>query len=892
MSWIRITVLLMFPLLQVGVASRIAHADEFTRAAGYYASAQWEAASEAFERLIGNDPPHPRQAECEFYQAESWVQLARYRQAAVRYQQFLEQHEGHPLRARAMFRLGECLYFSGQLEAAARRLREFMATYPSDTLVQTALPYLAFLSLDRGDRTAGKQLLDESISQYPSGPLAAACRYRLIEIAFRDRRAPEMFTQLGALEQDVTESQRTSRWRYWHGLAQWQAGQAHAALRDLEGVVQQNDDPRRTALASYHAAVIYAELNQPEAARPRLEAVIRTGAAPELVQDSRLVLGRLAIEAGRIDEALWQLARIREGELSHERRREAERMEGELCLRRHEFSRALEIFKRLAYPDSGELSDLDRATTLYSLAQAYHGEGQFNESLDVLNQIQTTDLRSEFVGRVAYAQSLAAAELGDAGAAETHLVRALQAVTDGVFRDRVRGRLVSLLIRQQRPDDAWRVILDWQPSSQGDWYFRRATTGYAKAAIRDGQFARAIASYQRQLSVLTARSDRLAALSGLAWCHLRREDLTEAVSRFEQLFASLSVSERRPEDVLAYASACERTGRGETAREAYGRFIVDYPTHSDRWRADLKVADSLCDAHQLGRAIDLLEQARGRATDAAAVDALTYRLAWTCSEADRLADARKYFLELHARGSGHPYWADVTYRLARLAFEHDELDAAQQWVDELLTRSPAEPELRVRPHVLFLKAQIAVVQQDGQAALRTLDELLAGYPASSLFIPACLASAEVLTQIGDYDSAVYRLEAVRDGTATLTVSDRQRIHLRLAQIWGDQQQWQRALDATTSLLAEPLADHLRSQAQAFAATCQEHLSDTDHAPGLGQPFGEASADKEGRTSSDDGSALRLDERSGERATTELDRLPVSIQAADTLPTAPLTKGKE
>ena len=52
-------------------------ADEFTRAAGYYATGQWREAVAAFDQLLTLTPEHPQRVDAEFFRAEARRSVAR-----------------------------------------------------------------------------------------------------------------------------------------------------------------------------------------------------------------------------------------------------------------------------------------------------------------------------------------------------------------------------------------------------------------------------------------------------------------------------------------------------------------------------------------------------------------------------------------------------------------------------------------------------------------------------------------------------------------------------------------------------------------------------------------------------------------------------------------------
>jgi TolA-binding protein len=214
-----------------------------------------------------------------------------------------------------------------------------------------------------------------------------------------------------------------------------------------------------------------------------------------------------------------------------------------------------------------------------------------------------------------------------------------------------------------------------------------------------------------------------------------------------------------PQALLAAARICDQLGHDSKSADLYARLIRDFPEH-----------DSL--------------------------DAALYQGAWVLRDLDRANEADERFRTLHEKHSHSRYWADATFRLAERAFAGKRYEDTVRLLAELTT---ARPDQKQVPHVLYLQAQTAAVQErwaDVIKAMKPLTEASGDSPFKPL---AEYWTAEALYRQGDFTAAGERLSELLVKTADSHEPWRAMVALRQAQVLAHQKKWKDAQDLAATI---------------------------------------------------------------------------------------------
>jgi TolA-binding protein len=810
------------------------HADEFSTAAGYYSTGQFQEAIAAFDRLMMLAPEHPQRADAEFYCGEARLQLRQFEQAAQCFETFLAKYSGHGLVPRARFRLGECRYLAGKREAAIELLRRFLHDYPDDAMCEYALPYLGVSLFESADAAPGaaRQVLTSAIDRYPRGALAEEVSFRLMELDERENKTRDMQQRLVRLQQDFPHSTRKSEWHYWQGLVYERSKRPLDAIKHYEHALATDADEITKARALSRAAQLLIAQGDDNGAAKKLAAICSLSIDAGVIEESYAQRVRLAIKGSKQAEAKRLMAEFRERFPGRTGGREMQRLAGEIAILDRDFGRAIDAFQQLAQEaesPSGSPSAVDRAVTAYQLASALYQSGQYVQAHAALEKMPTAELPEPLVARIEYARGSICQRLNKTDLALAAWARVRDIDPQSSIADRARWKLVTLLSQEARWDDAFREYRPWDPSAEAKWFYRQAGHCFAEAAYAAGRYDQAASAFALLLSHLKEADDVAYALSGRAWCHLRQQQWNEAAEVFKRLIEQFPDNQYIPSALLARAFVLESAGDHHDATALYRDFIERFPAHPDRWRADVKAAELLLEQQAYNDALSVLQDGLQAAQDEMIRQRLRFLLACLHQRSGQVQPAREIFQQIQSQGSAHPFWADATYRLAKAAFEQHELTVARDLLDQLLEAPAGESADRMRPFSMYLKARIAAQQNDWPGVLSCLDDLRAAYPNSPLEAAAIVWSIESLHQMGDFEKVKHRVHRLRETAVELKPQWRRLVQLREAQSMAETQQWQSALDLAQSLADRVPHDARWAEANLVVGRCNAELDRPEEA---------------------------------------------------------------
>ncbi|MEX0712978.1 MAG: tetratricopeptide repeat protein, partial [Pirellulales bacterium] len=331
---------------------------------------------------------------------------------------------------------------------------------------------------------------------------------------------------------------------------------------------------------------------------------------------------------------------------------------------------------------------------------------------------------------------------------------------------------------------------------------RPTTRALAEAALRAGDPDWAAELFgtltdDSQSSGLTAKG-----LSGLAWSQFKAGKLELAAATFERLLEQAPAGELAAEASLARGQILGRLGQAEQALSMYQRVIAEHP-QSVQLRQALLGAARLHDQLQQDALADALyARLEAEFSDHPRHDGVVYEWAWVQRDLGRHGEADALFERLRGQAPRGRYWADAVYRLAERALDSNELDRALELAEELLAGDAGG---EIRPHALWLTAQVAIVREQWDQATQPLERLVAEFPEHPLSAAGGLADyylAESAYRQEDLAAAEARFARLAEQALGRREKWLAMVPLRRAQILAQQKRWREALESAQAIAAE------------------------------------------------------------------------------------------
>lgn len=159
--------------------------DQYALAADHYRNGRWEQAIGAFEKLVGQEPDHPRVPLAHFFLGESRIQVQQYDDCVEHFSQFVDQVAKHPLRTRALFRRAEANYLIGQDADAIKQLESLIDDPQARNYLEYAWVYLGEMyqrlpGLE--NRNQARHYFEQALAKYPASSLSNRCRLGLAQV--------------------------------------------------------------------------------------------------------------------------------------------------------------------------------------------------------------------------------------------------------------------------------------------------------------------------------------------------------------------------------------------------------------------------------------------------------------------------------------------------------------------------------------------------------------------------------------------------------------------------------------------------------------------------------------------------------------------------------------
>lgn len=770
---------------------------EIAIAKQHYERGEWQQAVEQLAPLLASrGTPAPGAV---FLTAESLVQLGRYADAERAFVKLLSLKPTTALRVHARFRIAEAARLQTNPLRAQRLLQQFRRDFPAHELNAYVIHYLAESLARTGQLESARLSYDESLERFPSGPLNEQSRFQsaLLHYQVEDfEAAHEQLSQL--VEADTKLSEKHWPAQFWLAMSEIRLGRIEAGSKRLLDFIDSEPQHRLAPAAAFRAAEVFTALEDFDTAS-KLHSMVRAK-WPSGIQAPRSTLALLRISAlqqnlPRASALYDELLQLDDLDV----RNEATRILTELLLSQKEYAQA----ERLMHPLVSPVDSMPRATAKASkgmdilrYALAKRGLEEYRRASELLGRIRLNTLSENEINRVLLARIETLNELQDFEHAIRQGIDYEEQFPEGKRLASVRAQMIVALVGANRLDEAhsrFETLMRMPECPEGE--IARAAQPLAEALYEADQLDTARRVFKTLAQVHQNATDRVQALTGLAWIDLKQGNREGAIQRFGSFLHEFPNHPSASEVRLAYARELVDSGKEDQAIKTLEYFEHAGPHVPLRSRGRYQLADLLHrhPQHQ-ARAFKILSGLLKEEPVFEHRDAALY-LAGVLQRKLQLSDADSAFAEIVENHPTSKYWSDALYRLAESLAETD-TQTAKEYLTKLTT---VEVDEKILPHAIYLKGRIETAEQDWNAARETLRSLLQRFPDSELAPIARYGIAEGFFQQKRYDWAAKLFHLLAEEPFRPSDAWGAMVRLRRAQLFVREQKLVKAIRAVQTV---------------------------------------------------------------------------------------------
>lgn len=770
--------------------------DQFAVAAGHYRQQRWQEACDELGKLLAAHADHPRANQARFFYGEALAQLGRWEQAQNQFGELLRRDPEHRYARQALFRSGETAYLGGDQQAAKRDLQTFHERFPQDDLNGYALPYLASLELKSESPAGAQKLFSAAIEQFPTGPLLADCHLGLAQA----------HEQMGQLDQARREYQLVADGKtplsdqaMLHlGMTENALGDHQAALATFERLATAFPDSPLQAEGRLGRGFALFKLGRYGEAEDVLESLLEN---PSLRVEAHYWLGlsqrareawpaaaKTLLAGGRFDEQ----HRLNPALGYHAA--DALLRDGQLEAASDEFDRVASRWPQSPWGDDCLLGKLQIAEKRHAYADCVRWADELT------TKFPDSPLAAQ--AELAKGQSLSAlAKYAEAVDPLAHVLNRKTSLPEKLADDDralARSTLALCYAHLGRFAEAQQSLTDLRAENARDELVAESSYQMAELAYAAGDMQRASELFSALAKSEKASKVTCGSLSGLAWCHFKAGEWSEAAAVCERL------ANQYPDSPLV-ADAAFLRGRALEHLEQLDAALAMYHVVFERYAASGRAAEALWRAawlhdklQQPAAAIELYGTLISEHPDFSELDAAIYRRAWLLLESGQATAADPLFERLRRDFPQSHFTADATLRLAERAVATEKYDDAEKLLTEIT--QPTTPAA-TRRHALYLQGRARVATGQSAAAEGPLVQLIEDFPKSELALPAAYLLAEACYQQGHYEQAARRLSELSEKTKDHAESWSAMAELRRAQALAQLKEWSEALPIAEAIAA-------------------------------------------------------------------------------------------
>lgn len=246
--------------------------------------------------------------------ADSYYGRKMYDVAAPEYQRYVEQYPGGDDVPAAMFRLAECFRRSGSLNSAKTAYDQLLSRYQAGEFVGPAAYRLADLYYQERNYTLALPLYRKAALRLKEIPVANAARFytaRCLEAASgagNKLEAGEIYRELAESARETNPFADASRLSL--ALILREADRTAEALRQIQSLAKQTDNPELKAEASVRAGLWELDLQQPVKAADDLKKALEMPSLGRWKEIAQVGLLRVNYDSGKYKQVIDSYAEI------------------------------------------------------------------------------------------------------------------------------------------------------------------------------------------------------------------------------------------------------------------------------------------------------------------------------------------------------------------------------------------------------------------------------------------------------------------------------------------------------------------------------------------------------------------------------------------------------
>jgi TolA-binding protein len=691
---------------------------------------------------------------------------------------FTRVHQDYPqssFRGSAYYWEGESYYRSGQYDKALAAYQQVIQNFRGERLRDYALLGAADVQL-RAQRPADAiPLLKDLLATYPSSPTNAVARRYLAEAFFRAggyAEAAEAYSQLRQASQGDGDKANAA---FWRAESFFQLGDFDRAEQAYRELLQAYPRHARQEEALYGLG--WAELNN-EKYRSALDTFQQLGRAfprtrfQESVSYARVRSYLGLRQMAPAQDAYRQLAR----EFPQGRWLAAATLEfARTAYESGDYAAAASLTKQVG--DSAKESPM-APVALVLQGDLLYREGKFPEAVEAYRRAERAGLPDNLLEATLLKRALALYQRRDFANAATDLERLLRQ-----FPNSARSAEAAFWLGESR-------------------FYNR-------------QYRPALLAYQQVPPTSPRYPD---ALYGVGWVYYQGSDWPKATAEFEQVVLRFPEASIRPEALFRLGEVQFNLKNFDKAIATYQQLLREYPQDKSAPNARLRSAWVRYKAGDNAQAIrELTDLIRGQSDQPIAAEA-HYWLGMAYMNAKQLDNARTQFERIIAQWPSSEIASQAILRLGDTLYNQGKFTQAIDTYTRLTASGNAD--------VHTVDAEYGIILALYQ--LRRLNEYAARAKAFIARYPTNPLSVTVLYQLAELYEAENRSQMALDTLQEITTRFSQSelvesAHLRRAEIFARQGNWQASFTEAQQSLTVAKNDVVKSDALFTMAQAQQEL---------------------------------------------------------------------
>jgi TolA-binding protein len=365
----------------------------FQSALCFFKLKQFKEASAKYSEFIKQYPKHPKSSEAKFYQAEAEYRLGNFSKSAQLYQESVES-SGESKKEESLYGVAWSFYKQGNFQQAIESFEQLLAGYPKGKFAFDA-------QLRLGDAHFFLKDYKKAISSYRMVirfyPDSASIDYAFFQIGqsyIKEGDNTEAFKIFEGLITTLPHSALADDAKFAQGWINFQRKEYGEAIKEFQELVKKYPNSELVPRAYYSLGDSYYNIQQYVAAEKSYREVLRQFPKSNYVADATTGIQYCCIAQGKDTDAIEVIDDFIQENPTLAASEDLQLKKGELLFNKKKYEDATKVYRGFSekYPHSKLL-----ASALYSLAQCYRAEENYDEAAHTFEQAANTSDASEKV---------------------------------------------------------------------------------------------------------------------------------------------------------------------------------------------------------------------------------------------------------------------------------------------------------------------------------------------------------------------------------------------------------------------------------------------------------------------------------------------------------------